>query len=421
MSSTGTRPVPPGATVRPSPDPGPLAQAPLPEAVVLDWPIGTGTGWQVFGLNLALELVRDGRVTPLLLEPADPATLHPLHRHALALPLAQQSELRDLLHSAGPAGLRSDFPVLRALGNGFQGNEAGRRLTSTRDLGVIFFEDTALTPDALARARSYDAIVAGSAWNGALLRAAGLSTVHVIPQGIDPAVFHPAPRSGLLRERFVIFTGGKLEYRKGQDLVVAAFREFAARHRDALLITAWHNPWPQTMVGLDSAGHVRGLPQVDGRGRLALEPWLVANGVPSGAILDLGALPNSQMAQTIREADVALFPNRCEGGTNLVAMETMACGVPVILSANTGHLDLLAESGAAIPLTRQQPVRGRCPLYRGTEGWGESDVAEMIERLEEAYRDRNATRERGARGAGFLHRVWTWRQRTAEILEVLAR
>lgn len=56
----------------------------LPDAVVLDWPIGTGTGWQVFGLNLALELVRDGRVMPLLLEPADPAALHPLHRHALA-------------------------------------------------------------------------------------------------------------------------------------------------------------------------------------------------------------------------------------------------------------------------------------------------------------------------------------------------
>ncbi len=420
MKSTGTRPVPAASTVRPSPDPAPLTQGLLPEAVVLDWPIGTGTGWQVFGLNLALELVRDGRVTPLLLEPADPAALHPLHRFALTLPLAQQTELRDLLHSAGPAGLRTDFPVLRALGNGFQGNDAGLRLTSPRNLGVIFFEDTALGPEALARARSHDAIVAGSAWNGAVLRAAGLSAVHVIPQGIDPAVFHPAPRSGLLRDRFVVFSGGKLEYRKGQDLVVAAFREFSSRHRDALLVTAWHNPWPQTMVGIDSAGHVRGLPALDGRGRLALAPWLVANGLRPEAVLDLGALPNQQMAQTIRECDVALFPNRCEGGTNLVAMETMACGVPVILSANTGHLDLLAESGAAIPLTRQQPVRGRCPLFRGTEGWGESDVAEMVERLEEAYRDRNAIRERGARGAGFLHRAWTWRQRTAEMLEVLA-
>jgi len=420
MSVTGTRPAPRDNSARPSPNPAPARPDALPEAVVLDWPIGTGTGWQVFGLNLALELARDGRVMPLLLEPADTASLHPLHRHALAVPLAQQAELHNLLRAAGHAGIQTDYPVLRALGNGFQGNAAGRRLTSERDLGVIFFEDTALTAEALAAARALSAIIAGSAWNGAVLRAAGLPAVHVIPQGIDPAVFHPAPRGGLFGERFVVFAGGKLEYRKGQDLVVAGFREFASRHPDALLMTAWHNPWPQTMVGLDSAGHVRGLPGVDTHGRLALEPWLAANGIRPETVLDLGALPNHQMAQTIREADVGLFPNRCEGGTNLVAMETMACGIPAILSANTGHLDLLAEPDAATPLTRQQPVRGRCPLYRGTEGWGESDVAEIVERLEEAYRDRRTSRERGERGARCMHRVWTWQQRTAEILALLA-
>jgi glycosyltransferase involved in cell wall biosynthesis len=412
-----TRSAPRRSAERPTAEPA--FRTSLPEALVLDWPIGTGTGWQVFGLNLALELARDGRVMPLLLEPTDPDALHPLHRHALALPLAQQAELRQLLQVAGADGLRSDYPVLRALGNGFQGNEAGRRLTSGCDIGVIFFEDTALTADGLARAHAHDAIIAGSAWNGAVLAAAGLSHVRVIPQGIDPTVFHPAPRTGLLRNRFVVFSGGKLEYRKGQDLVIAAFRAFHSRHPDALLVTAWHNPWPQTIVGLDSAGHVRGLPAVDVRGRLVLAPWLAANGIEAGSVLDLGALPNHQMAQTVREADVALFPNRCEGGTNLVAMETMACGVPVILSANTGHLDLLGEPSAATPLTRQQPVRGQCPLYRGTEGWGESDVAEMVERLESVYQDRESARRRGERSAQAMHRDWTWRKRTAEILTML--
>ena len=397
-----------------------LTPAPaLPEAVVLDWSIGTGTGWQVFGLNLALELARDGRVTPLLLERAEPATLHPLHRHALALPLAQQTVLHELLRSAGGDGIRTDYPFLRALGNGFQGNQAGRRLTSERDIGVIFFEDTAITPDGLTRARGHDTIIAGSSWNGAVLTATGLPRIHVIPQGIDPTVFHPAPRAGLLRNRFVVFSGGKLEYRKGQDLVVAAFRVFASRHPDALLLTAWHNPWPQTMVGLESAGHVRGLPGVDDRGRLSLVSWLGANGVGAESVIDLGALPNQQMAQAIREADVALFPNRCEGGTNLVAMEAMACGVPVILSANTGHLDLLTEPEAAFALTRQRPVKGSCPLYRGTDGWGESDLTEMVEHLEQVYRDRESAAERGARGAQFLHRAWSWRQRTAELLATL--
>src|SRR3546814_10727981 len=81
----------------------------------------------------------------------------------------------------------------------------------------------------------------------------------------------------------------------------------------------------------------------------------------------------------MREADVALFPNRAEGVTNLVAMEAMACGVPTILSANTGHLDIVAE-GACIPLRRQRPVVVD-DRYLGTGGWGESDVEEMVEAL----------------------------------------
>jgi glycosyltransferase involved in cell wall biosynthesis len=50
------------------------------------------------------------------------------------------------------------------------------------------------------------------------------------------------------------------------------------------------------------------------------------------------------MPSVLQEMNVAVFPNRAEGGTNLVAMECMACGLPVILSGNTGHLDLI-ENG----------------------------------------------------------------------------
>lgn len=409
-----------GAAARPAGAPGPVAPpAPLPQALVLDWQVGTATGWQVFGLNLALELLRDGRVTPLLLEPTDLAQFDPLQRHALALPLAQQPGLRAMLAAAGEAGLSCEYPVLRALGNGFQGNDGSRRLLSDRNVGVIFFEDTALDAPAMERAWSFDRIVAGSTWNGRVLEARGLDTVRVVPQGIDPAVFHPAPRAGRLAGRFVVFSGGKLEYRKGQDLVVAAFRAFQRRHPEALLLTAWHNAWPRTMVGLETAGHVQGLPAVDAYGRLALEPWLLANGLPAGSFLDLGVLPNHRMAAALREADVALFPNRCEGGTNLVAMEAMACGVPVILSANTGHLDLLTDPEASWRLDHQGRPRGGCPLYRGMDDWGESEVEEMVERLEASYRDRADAAHRGIAAARLMQERWSWRRRAAELLEAL--
>ncbi len=412
MTATGVQPT--GAPAVP-------AEGPLPDAVVLDWPVGTATGWQVFGLNLALELVRDARVMPLLLEATDPTQLDPIQRRVLAVPLAQQPALRSMVTTAGTAGITTDYPVLRALGNGFLGGEATRRLHSATNVGVIFFEDTALDAAARDRAWGFERIVAGSVWNGEVLTALGLDTVRVVPQGIDPAIFHPAPRAGRLGDRFVVFSGGKLEYRKGQDLVIAAFRAFHQRHPDALLLTAWHNAWPRTMLGLETAGHVHGLPSVDAQGRLALGAWLLANGLPDGSFLDLGVLPNHRMAAAVREADVALFPNRCEGGTNLVAMEAMACGVPAIVAANTGQLDLLAEPGAAIALERQGPAAGSCPFYRGREGWGESAIEEIVERLEEAYADRDRLAAVGLAGAEFLHREWTWRQRAGELLEALPR
>ena len=57
-------------------------------------------------------------------------------------------------------------------------------------------------------------------------------------------------------------------------------------------------------------------------------------------------------------------------------MECMACGVPAILSANTGHRDLLARPGAALALERQgavAPAAGDPPGFLAD--WGESDPA----------------------------------------------
>ena len=52
-----------------------------------------------------------------------------------------------------------------------------------------------------------------------------------------------------MRGRFVVFSGGKLEHRKGQDVAVAAFRDFQKTHPQLrpLLVTAWYH---QVMSGV---------------------------------------------------------------------------------------------------------------------------------------------------------------------------
>jgi tetratricopeptide (TPR) repeat protein/glycosyltransferase involved in cell wall biosynthesis len=382
--------------------------------LAFDWEVRGDTGWGVYGLNLATQLALRGGPAPVVLA-CNEDTIPPLARHRIRPILASSAPAARAL--ADPtAVVHIDGTLLRAYGNGFVGAAHGPRLRANRNVGVVFFEDTHFAPEAIDRARSLDAIIAGSSWNAAVLRAWGLQNVHTVIQGIDPTVFHPAPRTGLFGDRFVVFSGGKLEYRKGQDIVVAAFRRFRERHTDALLITAWHNHWPQLIADLSLAGHVHGVPRVV-NGVLQISEWLAANGVPPTAVLDIGCMPNALMGQIVREADVALFPNRCEGGTNLVAMECMAAGVPSIVSANTGHLDLTATAGC-FALRTQRRVPHPTRYFTGVDGWGESDVDEIVELLEKLYVDRDLAGQRATVGATAMARL-TWHNQVAALVDVI--
>ena len=146
-------------------------------------------------------------------------------------------------------------------------------------------------------------------------------------------------------------------------------------------------------------------------------PWLMANGIEPEAVLDLGHQPHPVIAQVLREMDVAVFTNRCEGGTNLVAMEAMACGVPTILSANTGHLNLIGRD-TCFPLERQRPLSVATSAFRGTTLWGESDPDEVVAMLERAYDDRAEAARRGAVGAQLLAQL-PWAAQAEEFLRQL--
>ena len=118
----------------------------------------------------------------------------------------------------------------------------------------------------------------------------------------------------------------------------------------------------------------------------------------------------------MREADVALFPNRCEGGTNMMVMQAMACGLPCVLSANSGHLDII-EGGACIPLVAQGAVILDAPEI-STEGWGESDVDEVVAALEVIYQDRQKARAIGDAGADLMAR-YTWQAQIHQLASMI--
>lgn len=373
--------------------------------VILDWGLSSFFGWGVNGLQTVLSWTRSGRFTPIAALPIhrEHLALSPLEWLRIAPILRESDSFQERIAAHSGQNITVSVPVLHGLGNNLAGASRadGGMLSGAPTIGVCYLEQTAIDAEARAGAERYAAIVAGSSFVAQVLAAAGIDRVRTVLQGVDPTYFHPAPKAGWFRDRFVVYSGGKPELRKGQDLVLLAFRAFARRHPEALLLTTWHSPWPQFSASLAANPDVVAVPLRDD-GQFDVESWAVANGLRADQVFDLGAVPNSDMPRILREADVGLFPNRGEGGTNLVAMECMACGVPAILSANTGHLDLIRD-GNCLPLTRQRPVT----VADGCDGWGESDLDEIVEALETLWNDRERAASIGRAGAEFLSGL-TW-------------
>jgi glycosyltransferase involved in cell wall biosynthesis len=380
------------------------------DSLAIGWRPSSLSGWGVYGTNLLLQLQRLGRNPVLYLAPHR-LDLTSEDLHTLKPVLRRQAHLDELLQKVGV--LEFDFPVLHALRNDFYPPMDEQVARGSLNVGVIFFEDTQFTSGGLARAQGYDLIVAGSEWNRRIAEARGLTNVVTVFQGVDTALFKPMPRSARFADRFVVFSGGKLEYRKAQDVVIAAFRVFRARHPEALLMFAWGNQWPGIMPTIARSSYLEGKPEQGADGDLKIGPWLESNGLPPGSYLDLGMEPNRAMPEHLAAADVALFPNRCEPGTNLVAMEAMAAGVPTILAVNTGQADIAGE-GHCFELLTQKRVAPYDP-YGGTEGWGEPDLDEVIDALEQAYADAAQRRRIGMAGAAFM-RKFDWSIQIAELV-----
>ena len=145
--------------------------------------------------------------------------------------------------------------------------------------------------------------------------------------------------------------------------------------------------------------------------------WAAANGLAPEAIVDLGQLAPAALAVVLREADVALFPNRAECDSNPMLLECMASGVPVIASRNTGQRDV-ATAELCYPLVLQSALRGM-PVDGGTEGWGESSVDEIVAQLEMVFAQTSAARKKAAVAAEWA-KGFGWEVHAPRLIELLA-
>lgn len=259
------------------------------------------------------------------------------------------------------------------------------------NFAYTFFE-SALGPNAAANAAQFDVVFVGSTWCKERCAERGIHNTEVLIQGVDREIFKPGARKQ--DAQFRIFSGGKFEYRKGQDLVIAAFREFAKTHPEAHLVCSWWNPWPQLITQdlwrMNIKPPVRANTQEDFFACL-----LVLNGIEPHQFTILPRLTHAEIAREMANTDVGLFPNRCEGGTNLVLMEYAARGGRVVANWGTGHKDVCGLLDDLIPSTEDH------------KHWAVSSVEEICDALERAA----TTPRRDA-----LRKIPTWENAAKQIV-----
>jgi glycosyltransferase involved in cell wall biosynthesis len=369
---------------------------------LLSWQIDDTFGWGIAGLNIFREWALGPDVVPLCAMHIPEGLFRESNeKHSQLVEAARRTsnEISRKIAAAGKQQITMKAPVIAAMGNGFQPTF---NITGTKNVARIVFEATNIR-NKMNSLEKFDAIACISEWNADLLRASGLKNVFVIHEAVDQRLFFPAPKIGLFDpNRFYIFSGGKIEFRKAQDKVLIAFKVFSERHDEAVLMTAWQSNWPQAAAGFK--GYLSAPLQRSSRGGLDITRWAVENGISPTAVIDLGLLPNHAVARYMREADCALQISRAEGGTNLFAMEAMASGLATIIAENTGTVDLIRQNNC-LAVRHQTPVPDQEDY--GTQGWGECDVDEIIDALERLYTDGANRVAMGERASKFIAK-WTW-------------
>ena len=167
-------------------------------------------------------------------------------------------------------------------------------------------------------------------------RLAGATDTVVIPNGIDPEIFHPGDRSearrrlGLMAKCRVLLSVGRLHASKGYPLLVEAVAQLQTKIPDLQLV----------IVG--EADH-------EADARPAIEAAARRLGVGEKIRL-VGAQPHSVVADWYRAADLFCLATSREGSAN-VLLEALSCGLPCVTTPVGGNPDVISSEDVGILVT----------------------------------------------------------------------
>lgn len=213
--------------------------------------------------------------------------------------------------------------------------------------------------------RGADRLIANSQNSARLIREGwhiADDRISVLHPGCDTTRFVPSPRSAEIRrqlgwnDRPVLLTVGRLQQRKGQDVLIRS-------------LTAIRNSVPDVLYAIVG----------NGEERETLERLAQAEGVVD-SVQFVGDIQDEQLIRCYQQCDLFVLPNRQVGrdveGFGMVLVEAQACGRPVIAGASGGTRETMSpgETGYVVPCETPAELAPRIgqllldPVRRDTMG-----------------------------------------------------
>ncbi|MEX2658107.1 MAG: glycosyltransferase [Acidimicrobiales bacterium] len=229
--------------------------------------------------------------------------------------------------------------------------------------------------------------------------------LHVIPLGVDPAVFRPDGDRYPLRTRRgtkLLFVGGTIP-RKGTDLLLRAYAATFSRADDVcLVVKSFGSESFYADASIDA--EIR---------RLQDDP-----SAPEIELISDDLMPRD-VAALYRTCDVLAHPYRGEG-FGLPIVESMASGLPVITTGAGAALDYCTDDRAFLVPAEQRPIAGDAfgPSAAGYWLW-EPDVEELGRLMELAVSDRDLALRNARAAREHVLEALTWDRTAAEVEERL--
>ncbi|MFK7866207.1 MAG: glycosyltransferase family 4 protein [Alphaproteobacteria bacterium] len=389
------------------------------------------TGWGIFGLNFTKYAILQGYRVIVLSRNLPELKHFPFMDAALFKHVFEHSKpyhdkitrkeiIKDpngifVTHMSWGEEMRQNHPFL----------EVGRQI------GVVFYEEIRHARKYAPKLTdTYDYVICGSRWNARHLIENGYARAVTIWQGVDSNYFYPRLAPLVDDGLFNIFSGGKLDLRKSQDIVLEAFAKIQDKIPHVRLISQWRW-WEECKVA-----------KLMNEARFMKYPWIIEQdenqtekvnyretarqyGIKPDRFMMLGTMPYWISPGHLNQCHMAIFPNRAEGGTNLVAMEAIGSGLPTILSNNTGQKDLfeicplahelgLKQSRTIIELDEQGQVD---PTSRMAE-WGWPDTDELADNILRTYHHYQKHRENAHKMA---HQIadYRWEVQVSKMLDLI--